>query len=234
MGRAMAGQLLQAGHTLITLARSPLPLPPQPLATHLHWPHDLTAPEAAAGQLLAWLQACRASDYASATLINNAAMIPPIAPLCATAWPDIAATLRLGLEAPMVLTSAFLQGTAHWTQPKKVLNISSGLGRRGMASQAPYCAAKAGLDNFSQALALEEALKPHGARVCSLAPGVIDTAMQAQLRSADADHFPDAQRLGHLHSNGLLTSAEDAATQVLAWLARPDFGTPVLADVRQP
>ncbi len=30
MGRAMAGQLLQAGHTLITLARSPLPLPPQP------------------------------------------------------------------------------------------------------------------------------------------------------------------------------------------------------------
>ena len=73
MGRAMAGQLLQAGHTLITLARSPLPLPPQPLATHLHWPHDLTAPEAAAGQLLAWLQACRASDYASATLINNAA-----------------------------------------------------------------------------------------------------------------------------------------------------------------
>ncbi len=78
----MAGQLLQAGHTLITLARSPLPLPPQPLATHLHWPHDLTAPEAAAGQLLAWLQACRASDYASATLINNAAMIPP-SPPCA-------------------------------------------------------------------------------------------------------------------------------------------------------
>ena len=102
-----------------------------------------------------------------------------------------------------------------------------------MASQAPYCAAKAGLDNFSQALALEEALKPHGARVCSLAPGVIDTAMQAQLRSADADNFPDAHRFGHLHSNGLLTSAEDAATQVLAWLARPDFGTPVLADVRQ-
>lgn len=232
MGRAMAGQLLQAGHTLITLARSPLPLPPQPLATHLHWPHDLTAPEAAAGQLLAWLQACRVSDYASATLINNAGVIPPIAPLADTIWADIGHALRVGLEAPMLLASAFLRGTAGWQVPKKVLNISSGLGRRGMASQATYCAAKAGLDNFSAALALEEAAKPWGARVCSLAPGVIDTAMQAQLRSADAAAFPDVQRFAQLHAQGLLTSADDAAAQVLAWLARPDFGTPVLADVR--
>lgn len=234
MGLAMARQLWQPGHTLITLARSPLVLPALAQATHQHWQHDLAAPEAAATQLLAWLHSQTATAYASATLINNAGMIPPIAPLSATAWPAIATALRVGLQAPMVLASAFLQGTDAWAMPKKVLNISSGLGRRGMASQAPYCAAKAGLDNFSEALALEEALKPQGARVCSLAPGVVDTAMQAQLRSAQPANFPDVGRFAHLHHSGLLTSADDAAAQILAWLARPDFGRTVVADVRQP
>ena len=236
MGLALARQLWHNGHapvTLITLARGPLALPAQAGAAHLHWQQDLARPEAAAQQLLDWLQAAGHNDHASATLINNAGVIPPIAPLADTIWADIGHALRVGLEAPMLLASAFLRGTAGWQVPKKVLNISSGLGRRGMASQATYCAAKAGLDNFSAALALEEAAKPWGARVCSLAPGVIDTAMQAQLRSADAAAFPDVQRFAQLHAQGLLTSADDAAAQVLAWLARPDFGDCVVADVRQ-
>ena len=49
--------------------------------------------------------------------------------------------LRVGLEAPMLLTAAFLKATLSLNIPRKVLNISSGLGRRPMASQAVYCAA---------------------------------------------------------------------------------------------
>ena len=86
----------------------------------------------------------------------------------------------------MLMTGAFLHATEHWSVPRKVLNISSGLGRRAMASQTAYCAAKAGMDHFTRCLALEEAIKPAGAKVCSLAPGVIDTDMQVQLRSANA------------------------------------------------
>jgi NAD(P)-dependent dehydrogenase (short-subunit alcohol dehydrogenase family) len=36
------------------------------------------------------------------------------------------------------------------------------------------------MDHFTRCLALDEALKPRGAKVCSLAPGVIDTDMGAQ------------------------------------------------------
>ncbi len=232
MGAAMAAQLLRPGHTLVTLSRTPTPLPACAGAVHLDWPSDFSSPQAPAQALETWL--AQAQPYASATLINNAASIPPIAPLYATPAQDISHTLRVGLEAPMLLASAFLRSTRHWAVPKKLLNISSGLGRRGMASQAPYCAIKAGLDNFSQALALEEATLPHGARVCSLAPGVIDTAMQVQLRSADPAHFADAPRFAQLHAQGQLSSPADAAHQVLAWLARPDFGLQVIADVRQP
>ncbi|HPW85263.1 MAG TPA: SDR family oxidoreductase, partial [Rhodoferax sp.] len=92
--------------------------------------------------------------------------------------------------------------------------------------------AKAGMDHFTRCLALEEALVPHGAKVCSLAPGVIDTDMQSQLRSADASSFPDQSAFASLHSNGQLTSTEDAARRVLAYLQRTDFGSQSVADVR--
>ena len=140
--------------------------------------------------------------------------------------------LRVGLEAPMLLTAAFLQASRPWGVPCKVLNISSGLGRRAMASQAAYCTVKAGLDHFTRCLALEEALLPQGARVCSLAPGVVDTDMQVALRSADAALFPDQPRFAGLHQQGQLTRPADAAARVLAWLARDEFGTEPVADVR--
>ena len=113
-----------------------------------------------------------------------------------------------------------------------MLNISSGLGRSAMASQAGYCAAKAGMDHFTRCLALEEALKANGAKVCSLAPGVIDTDMQNQLRSADSKAFPDQSSFLNLKTSGSLTSPEDAAKRVLAVLMRADFGANPVADVR--
>ena len=115
---------------------------------------------------------------------------------------------------------------------RKVLNISSGLGRHAMASQAPYCAAKAGMDHFTRCIALEEADRPNGAKVCSLAPGVIDTDMQVQLRSADAGQFPDKGSFTGLKDKGALASPAQAAARVLAFLARPDFGSNPVADVR--
>src|SRR5207237_1812091 len=126
--------------------------------------------------------------------------------------------LRVGLEAPMLLTGAFLHATSDWRCARKVLNISSGLGRRAMASQAAYCAAKAGMDHFSRCVALEEAQRPNGARICSLAPGVIDTDMQVQLREADASGFPDVGTFQGLKAGGKLASPADAAARLVAGL----------------
>jgi NAD(P)-dependent dehydrogenase (short-subunit alcohol dehydrogenase family) len=103
-----------------------------------------------------------------------------------------------------------------------------------MASQAAYCAAKAGLDHFTRCLALDEAGQPNGAKVCSLAPGVIDTDMQNQLRGAGAADFPDQYNFQRLKDKGQLASPTNAAKHVLTWLCRPDFGLQPVADVRDP
>jgi len=236
MGLAMAKQLLQSGHTLLTLSRtvneSLTGDAAAAGATLVQWSVDLADASAVANRLSAWLAAQPTGSFASATLIKHAGVIPRVGPLSEADPGDLAHALRVGLEAPMALTAAFLHTTTGWNLPRKVLNISSGLGRRAMASQAGYCAAKAGMDHFTRCLALEEALMPNGAKVCSLAPGVIDTDMQVQLRGAASTAFPDVGNFIGLKDKGLLSSPTDAARQVLGYLGRPDFGANTVADVR--
>jgi NAD(P)-dependent dehydrogenase (short-subunit alcohol dehydrogenase family) len=236
MGQAMAQQLLAAGHDLLCIARKPdEDLAARAAAAGLHceqWAQDLARPAPVAARLVTWLQGEGARNYATVTLINNAGLVPRIAPLGEIPALELADALRVDLEAPMLLTGAFLRATAGWSARRKVLNISSGLGRRAMASQAAYCGAKAGMDHFTRCVALEEALQANGARVCSLAPGVIDTDMQVQLRGADPARFPDIGNFTGMKDKGMLSSPQDAAAKVLAFLARPDFGSNPVADVR--
>ncbi|MHB1122268.1 MAG: SDR family NAD(P)-dependent oxidoreductase [Ramlibacter sp.] len=236
MGLAMAEQLIDAGHDLLCIARRHNDELGQ-RATRAgrrceQWALDLTQPQAAATRLEVWLASVDPASLASVSLINNAGMLPRIAPVGAIPAVELANALRVDLEAPVLLTSAFLRATQRWQVRRKVLNISSGLGRRAMASQAAYCAAKAGMDNFTRSVALEEAALPNGAKVCSLAPGVIDTDMQVQMRSADAKEFPDIGTFVGLKEKGALTSPQEAAQRVLAFLARADFGMDPVADVR--
>jgi benzil reductase ((S)-benzoin forming) len=236
MGLALAQQLLVPGATLLCISRHANPsLATQAQAcgaTLEQWTLNLADATPVAQRLAQWLQTHTPDTLASATLINNAAVLAPATPLRDSDPTALTTALRVGLEAPMLLCSAFLQATQHWRGPRKVLNISSGLGRRAMASQSAYCAAKAGMDHFTRCLALDEAALPFGARVCSLAPGVIDTDMQLQLRNADASQFPDQASFSNLHQQGQLTSPQEAARRILSYLARPDFGEQPVADVR--
>jgi NAD(P)-dependent dehydrogenase (short-subunit alcohol dehydrogenase family) len=237
MGLAMAEQLLAPNALLLCISRQTNEALAKQAADCgaelLQWQVDLSDTGPVAQRLREWLATRKPSDLASATLINNAGVISELTPLRDGQADDLARALRVGLEAPMLLCAAFLGATQGWTQvPRKVLNISSGLGRRAMASSSAYCAAKAGMDHFTRCLALEENHRENGAAVCSLAPGVIDTAMQVQLRSAPAAQFPDQGGFAALHEKGQLSSPADAARRLLAYLNRPDFGSEPVADVR--
>ena len=238
LGRAMAEQLLQAGHTVLGISRRQEPqlaeLAQQAGAEFIQWEQDLSDPVAASARLAAWLKALDGQRFDSVTLINNAGTVGNPAPLVSAVGAELSQALRIGLEAPMLLTAAFLGATREWRGARKVLNISSGLGRNAMGSQAPYCAAKAGMDHFSRAVALEEAAAPNGARIVSLAPGIIDTDMQVQLRGASAEKFPDRTRFVSMKEEGRLDSPATAAAKVLKYLAREDFGRNPVADVRDP
>jgi NAD(P)-dependent dehydrogenase (short-subunit alcohol dehydrogenase family) len=230
MGAAIAQQLLAPDHVLLCMSRQRSAA--LDVAGCEQWAVDLSQPVEAAARLGAWLAAQDADAFAGATLINNAAALTRIGPIEDCSDAELSAALRVGMEAPLLLTAAFLRATRAWPARKRVLNISSGLGRRGMAGQASYCASKAGLDNFTRALALDEAELANGAKVVSLAPGVIDTDMQVHLRAGNPAGFPEQANFVGLKEKGQLASPEEAAARVLAYLNRADFGTNPVADVR--
>lgn len=228
LGRALAEQRLSRGDRVLAISRRAPDLAVEA------WQADLAEPLPLAARLSAWLAELDPAAYASVTLIHNAGVISTPAPLADGDAAELSNALRVGLEAPLVLSAAFLRATAAWSVPRKLLLISSGLGRRAMAGSAAYCAAKAGLDHLARSLALEEAARPNGARVVSLAPGVIDTDMQLQLRSADPGRFPERAKFAGLHEEGQLDSPAQAAAKVLKALDDPRLGELPVSDVRDP
>lgn len=236
LGAALVEQLLQPDHVVLGIARHENPaLQARALPAGLalaQWPLDLNNPLPVAERLRSWLSDIEADTIASATLINNAAAIGGGAPLAQVPLTALSNALRVGLEAALLLTATFLDVTSTWIGRRRVLNISSGLGRRAMAGSVAYCAAKAGMDHFSRALALEQQAEANPARIVSMAPGVIDTDMQVELRSADPSRFPERERFVKLQSDGLLVSPEACAKALLERLHRDDFGQETIADLR--
>ena len=219
LGAAMVRQLLEAGHRVAACARGAAPL----VSDRLRWtPLDL-------------VDALAAHDWASravadgprpqaVSLILNAGMVEPVAAVEDLRADAVETHMRLNLVSPMLTAAGFLQATADWAVPRRVLAISSGAARRGIAQWSAYCAAKAGLDNFVRALNAEGRV-----RAVSLAPGIIDTAMQAVIRSVPS---PQQERFRAFHEQGELATPEDAARAVLGYLGRDDFGAVDIADVR--
>ena len=52
----------------------------------------------------------------------------------------------------------------------------------------------------------------------SIAPGTVDTAMQAQLRQTSEDDFPKGQKFLDLHEAGELADPDDVARQIWSLL----------------
>jgi len=235
LGQAMAAHYLGQGAFVLGLSRRHA-ADLKPSEHFEQWPVDLSDPLPLAARLGAWLAEFEARAHGAlprrVRLIHNAAMLSDPGNVDGSDPAALAQSLRIGLEAPVALTAAFLRATSHWACDRRVLFVSSGLGRRAMAGSAAYCAQKAGLDHFARALALEEAAHPHGARVASVAPGIIDTDMQKQLRGADAARFAAQATFAGFHANGALDSPASAAAKVIALLERADYGENPVADVR--
>ena len=66
----------------------------------------------------------------------------------------------------------------------------------------------------------------------SVAPGVVDTDMQAQIRGIDEARFPLRERFEEMKRTGQLTSPGQAAGKFVDYLLSDAFGQTPTADIR--
>ncbi|HEX7291926.1 MAG TPA: SDR family oxidoreductase, partial [Conexibacter sp.] len=106
-------------------------------------------------------------------LVNNAGLSisAPIAETSLAAWNQILAVNLTGVF--LFCRAALPHMQAGADGEKAIVSVASVAGRRPEALIGPYCAAKAGVINFTKTAALE--LAPHGIRVNALAPDITIT-----------------------------------------------------------
>lgn len=144
-------------------------------------------------------------------LINNAGIIEPVQRISDQQEDHSHLVFQVNTIAPIQLMRKFLRACEVKESELTILNISSGAGRRAIPSWANYCASKAALDLFSETLQLEEREKGTKTKVYSVAPGVIDTDMQAQIRSVDRGDFSSLENFQKLFRQRELRSPADVA-----------------------
>jgi NAD(P)-dependent dehydrogenase (short-subunit alcohol dehydrogenase family) len=112
-------------------------------------------------------------------LVNNAGVMQQSAGMETTAM-DFDRCYAVNVKGVWHVTQELLPSFMKQGEGR-IINISSGAGRRGAPDLPAYCASKAALISLTQSLAA--ALGPHGINVNAICPGVISTAMCDQFRT---------------------------------------------------
>ncbi len=145
--------------------------------------------------------------------VNNAGVLDPIGPLRDAPVDAVTTHVEVNLLGVIWGTRAFAAIVHDRSEPGTLVNITSGAARSVYEGWAPYCATKAAVDQLTRVVAAEEA--PHGLSAFAVAPGVVDTDMQALIRATPADRFPKVERFRGLADAGAFNSPAWVADRLL-------------------
>lgn len=218
LGRGLTEALLRAGADVVTCARNAGEAVRDSDREAMFVAADLRDPQQAAALVDAAVQRFGRLDV----VVNNAGGSPPAE--LATASPRfIEKIVGLNLLAPIWVAQSAYQVMQQQPDGGAIINIGSLSGRRGSPGTAAYGAAKAGLANLTQSLAMEWAPR---VRVNLVTVGYLRTE-QADLHYGDASGVEAVARTVPM---GRLVEPADVAAVVL-FLASDDARFVTGADI---
>jgi NAD(P)-dependent dehydrogenase (short-subunit alcohol dehydrogenase family) len=237
LGAAIAGELLDRGIPVLGLARKGnAALAAQHRDTLAEVMLDLADSAALAEWLAGAALDAWVADAQQVLLVNNAGTLQPMGPLPLQDAAAVARAVAVNVAAPMMLAAAFAQAGAEADEAagtmrdRRVLHVSSGAARKPYAGWSVYCATKAALDHHARAV---QADATPGLRICALAPGVIDTGMQGEIRASTLERFPLRDRFAQMQASGGLVAPAECAMHLVDFLLDQDFGREPVADLRE-
>jgi NAD(P)-dependent dehydrogenase (short-subunit alcohol dehydrogenase family) len=135
----------------------------------------------------------------------------------------------LNVGAALAMSAAFTRATSS-AADRRIVHISSGAGRKPYAGWSVYCATKAALDHHARCVALD---RTSGLRISSVAPGVVDTEMQAEIRASTDERFPDRPRFVEMHREHKLPTPDSVGERLVGFLVSDRFGDEAVFDLKE-
>jgi benzil reductase ((S)-benzoin forming) len=178
-----------------------------------HLPADLADPMSWGAVEAHFLAQIGAFEGSRVVFVHNAATIDPIGFAGEVDSQAYRQAALLNAAAPLALGHAFLRalrdgafdGEAH------LVMITSGAASSPYPGWSTYSAGKAATDMWVRTAGEEQQRRDGPCRVIAVAPGVVDTGMQAAIRGTDEADFPAVAKFHDYHESGRLVPPEDAA-----------------------
>lgn len=169
-------------------------------------------------------------------LINNAGMLDPINSIEHVLPHEIVKHMNVNLVAPMILQSSFIRESINklnkLTQVR-VLNISSGAALRPFQGWSVYCSSKAGLNMFTQGTVKDLEAIESQIKVVAVAPGIVDTSMQAMIRNATETEFELVEQFKEYKEQGQLLEPQFVGERLVKLIHSPSFGDNVIMRINE-
>lgn len=166
-------------------------------------------------------------------LLNNAGALGTVDHYGKLTDEMITHTLNLNLLTPALLMNKFIAAYQDVVAEKVIINVTSGAAQSAYDGWANYCTAKAGLDMLTRVVAQEQELSDssYPFTVLAVAPGVVDTQMQTQIRSVDVAGFSRKQKFIDLKEQQALYDASAVAQKYLDIMFNPGLAEDVISRI---
>jgi NAD(P)-dependent dehydrogenase (short-subunit alcohol dehydrogenase family) len=185
LGRAMTGEFIRLGHTVIGCGRSEQAV--AGLRKQFPAPHDFAAVDVSSdGQVAAWAGRILKSHGPPDLLLNNAALIARNAPLWKVPAKEFSDVIDVNIKGVANVIRHFVPAMVE-RRAGVIVNFSSGWGRSADAEVGPYCATKWAIEGLTNSLSQE---LPAGMAAVPLNPGIIDTDMLRSTFGGSANSYP--------------------------------------------
>lgn len=207
LGASAAQQLLSRGIHIITVSRNEnndLKLAAAEAGTdYMHFSCDL-ASEEQVQNVFHEIAETVFKDAEQVYMINNAGVIEPIEVAGELDSSHVMTNVQVNLTAPVLISNLFLKKARETAIEMVIANVTSGAAERPIHGWSIYCSTKAAVNMFTMTAGLELEKAKSNSKIIAFSPGIMDTDMQATIRSSSEEAFADLAAFKNYKESGSL------------------------------
>lgn len=156
-------------------------------------------------------------------VINNAAIVHPIERAENVAAESVQLHYQINVVAPITILNELVSKATSENYQLIGVNITSGAAERPISGWSAYCSSKASINMYTKTVAVEQDEKNTGHKIIAFSPGIMDTAMQGEIRKSTDEQFSDVATFQAYKKQNKLSQPETVGHALVGILRQPSF-----------